>query len=169
MQKIISSKNAKILNTTENPLKNCNCRKDTLCPLQGRCLDKNVVYNATVTQQDETQNNYVGLASTEFKARLAVHKTSFKDSEKCQTSLSKHIYELKIKNVEHNVTWKVIDQGAPFSPVSNVCNLCTKEKYQILFSKIPLLNSRNEIYSHCRHKQSVLLVPKPRKMKKGPG
>ena len=92
MQKIISSKNAKILNTTENPLKNCNCRKDTPCPLQGRCLDKNVVYNATVTQQDGTQNNYVGLASTEFKARLAVHKTSFKDSEQCQTSVSNHIH-----------------------------------------------------------------------------
>ena len=111
----------------------------------------------------------MGLASTEFKARLAVHKTSFKDNEKCQTSLSKHIHELKSQNIVHSVTWKTIDRGAPFSPVSNVCNLCTKEKYQILFSKIPLLNSRNEIYSHCRHKQSVLLIPKPRKKKKSHG
>ena len=169
MQGIISSKNAKILNRKERPLKNCNCREDTSCPLEGKCLDKNVVYKATVTQQDGTQNNYVGLASTEFKARFAVHKTSFKDSEKCQTSLSKHIHELKSQNIDHSVTWKTIDRGAPFSPVSNVCNLCTKEKYQILFSKTPLLNSRNEIYSHCRHKQSVLLIPKVRKKKKSPG
>ena len=66
--------------------------------------------------------------------------------------------------------WKIIDRGTPFSPVTNMCNLCLKEKFHILFSKdLPLLNSRSEIYSHCRHKQSVLLIPKSRKKKIGPG
>ena len=125
-----------------------------------------------MTLSDGTQKNYVGLSSSEFKARLVVHKTSFKYSEKCQTSLSKYIHELKLQNIEHNVEWKIIDRGTPFSPVTNMCNLCIKEKYHILFGKeLPLINSRSEIYSHCRHKPSVsvFLIPKPRKKKMGPG
>ena len=170
MQRIIASRNAKILRNQETPKRNCNCRGDTPCPLKGKCLEKNIIYNATVTLQDGTKENYVGLSSSEFKARHAVHKTSFKYSEKCQTSLSKFIHELKSKDIQHNVEWKIIDRGTPFSPVTNMCNLCLKEKFHILFSKdLPLLNSRSEIYSHCRHKQSVLLIPKSRKKKIGPG
>ena len=119
---------------------------------------------------DGIKKNYVGLSSSEFKARLAVHKTTIKYSEKCKTYLRKYIYELKLQNFEHNVEWKILDWGTPFSPVTNMCNLFIKEKYHILFSKdLPILKSRSEIYSHCRHKQSVLLIPKPREKKIGPG
>ena len=76
VQEIIASRNAKILRKQETPTRNCNSRGDTPCPLMGKCLEKNIFYN--VTLQDGTQRNYVGLSSSEFKARLAVHETSFK-------------------------------------------------------------------------------------------
>ena len=117
MQKIIASRNAKILRTQENPTQNCNCREDNPCPIKGKCQEKNVIYNAKVTLQDGTKKNYIGLSSTEFKARHAVHKTSFKYSDKCQTSLSKYIHELKSQDIDYNVEWSIIDRGSPFSPV----------------------------------------------------
>ena len=169
MERIISGRNAKILNHEETPPKLCNCRKNSPCPLEGQCLKRNIVYKATVTQNNGTKKSYIGLTSTEFKSRLAVHKHSFKNSDLNQTSLSQHIHELKNQNIEFNISWKIVDRGKPFSPVSSKCDLCTKEKYHIIFkSDQTHLNSRNEMYSNCRHKQSVLLVAKVRK-KRNPG
>ena len=89
---------------------------------------------------------------------MAVHKHSFKNSELNQTSLSQHIHELKDKNIEFNFSWKIVDRGKPFSPISGKCDLCTKEKHHIIFkSDQTHLKSRNEMYSNYRHKQSVLI------------
>ena len=40
--------------------KTCNCRNKDLCPLQGKCLTTNVIYNAEVTSLDKTMI-YIGL------------------------------------------------------------------------------------------------------------
>ena len=46
---------------------------------------------------------------------------------------------------------------------------CMQRKYFILFRPtLSNLNSKREIYSNCRHKQSALLVPKERKSRKKP-
>ena len=47
--------------------------------------------------------------------------------------LSSHIWELKNKNIDFQVTWTILDRAKPFSPVTQICNLCTKEKYFIIF------------------------------------
>ena len=45
--------------------------------------------------------------------------------------------------------WKVIDWGAPFTPVTGRCNLCTKEKFYILRKpEMASLNSRQEVGNH---------------------
>ena len=53
----ISGHNAKVLNSNNNnnnqaPPKECNCRKKDECPVQGKCLQEGVVYQATVNRQD---------------------------------------------------------------------------------------------------------------------
>ena len=167
MQRIIASKNTKILSIEQAPHRTCNCRKTNPCPLQGKCLVTNIIYNATVTQEDGNTKKYIG-NTTNFKARIATYKQSFETDGLYPTALSRHIHKLKKKNITHNVTWKIVDRGNPFSPVSNVCHLCTKEKFYILFKpELSQLNSRTEMFANCAHKQSVLLVPKERK--KGPG
>ena len=102
--------------------------------------------------------NYIGLCSTTFKARLAVHTQSFKNSNTNQTSLSKHIAKLKNENVEYKINWKIVDRGKPYTPVNDICQLCTKEAYYIIFNpEMADLNSKNEIFNSCRHKKSALL------------
>ena len=104
-----------------------------------------------------------------LKARLGAHRQTFKDQTKSQTSLSNHIHKLKSENIGFEIKWRLVDKGKPFTPVSNVCTLCNKEKYHILFNpELADLNSKSEFYSHCRHKKSKLLVKKERK-RKGPG
>ena len=68
-----------ILNQEENTRKKCNCIKSESCPLNGQCLENNIIYHAKVTQSNQRNRNYVGLASTDFKKRLARHKQTLKD------------------------------------------------------------------------------------------
>ena len=56
MKSIISSHNIAVLSDyhqsqTETNNKKCNCRKKDQCPLDGKCLTQNGVYQATVTTQ----------------------------------------------------------------------------------------------------------------------
>ena len=164
MERIISGRNAKILNVEEAPQRLCNCPKTKKCPLNGKCLEKNIIYHAKVNQSDSKVTNYVGLTSTDFKARLGVHTQTFKDPEVSQTSLSKHIHSLQDKNIDFEISWNIIDRGRPFTPVSNVCNLCDSEKFNILFHpELSDLNCKSEFYSHCRHIKSKLLVKRKKK------
>ena len=111
--------------------------------------------------------NYVGMTSTDFKSRLGVHRQTFKNQKVSQTSLSKHIHTLKSKNIDYEINWRIIDKARKFSPISNVCSLCDREKFRILFNpELADLNSKSEFYSHCIHKKSRLLV---KRKKKGPG
>ena len=164
LENIIAGQNSKLLSTPPVDDKLCNCKKDSVCPLGGKCITKELVYQATVKQTDGTTNTYIGLTSTTFKARLGVHKNSFKDPDANQTSLSNHIWDLKSKKMDHSVTWKLVDRGKPFSPVSGKCQLCIKEKFYILFHpEMASLNSKSEIYANCRHKKSKLLIRQKKK------
>ena len=165
---IISSKNQKILSPPKPEERLCSCPRTKTCPLEGQCLAKNVIYQATVTQENGAKNSYTGLSSTEFKKRLGTHKHTFKDENVQQTSLSKFTWNLRRKNVNFEIKWKILDRGATFSPITGKCGLCTKEKFYIMFRPESAdINSRDEIFSACRHKKSKLLIPKERK--KGPG
>ena len=164
MQKIIAGKNSKILNQEEVTPRKCSCPKNATCPLNGQCLESNIIYHAKVTQNTQKNRNYIGLASTDFKARLGQHRQTFKNKNKSQTSISNHVHELKDANIDFEIKWRIVDKGRSFNPVNNVCNLCNKEKFHILFNpELADLNSKSEFFSHCRHKRSRLLVKKPRK------
>ena len=58
IQQIINSHNKTILTSAaENNNKLCNCRKKNSCPLNGKCLQKGVVYQATVIQKHTNQKD----------------------------------------------------------------------------------------------------------------
>ena len=171
MEKIISSANSKILKSEETPQRSCSCTKNSICPLNGKCLEKNIVYHAKVSQSNNKVTNYIGQTSVEFKKRLAVHKQTFKDKTVSQTSLSNHIHELQSKKIDYEISWRIVGRGREFSPATNVCTLCDCEKFHILFNpELSDLNKKSEFYSHCMHKKSKLLIKKKRgRKKKGPG
>ena len=139
---------------TQTNDKECNCRKKDQCPLDGKCLTQNVVYQATVTTQTSS-DSYVGLA-TNFKERYRNHTASFRhEIKRNETELSKHIWTLNDNNKPFTIKWRVLKQCKPYNSISNKCNLCLFEKYVIICKKnLCSLNKRNElaIASSCPHR-----------------
>ena len=132
-------------------------RKKDQCPLEGKCLTQNVVYQATVSTQSSSET-YVGLA-TNFKERYRNHTASFRhQSKRNETELSKHIWTLKDNNKPFNIKWRIIKQCRPYSNVSNKCNLCLFEKFAIICGKnLCSLKKRNELASSCLHRNRYLV------------
>ena len=166
MKQIISAHNRKVLANSKPPVpeekkpRTCNCPKAKRlageCPLQGKCLDPNVVYLAEVAETtvdgEVKVEKYVG-STTNFKTRLANHDKSFThDRYKHETVLSSHIWECKGRGSTYTVAWKVLDRGQPYNPVTKVCKLCVKEKFYIIRKPhLASLNHRKEIGTHCPH------------------
>ena len=119
---------------------------------------KCVIYQATVTSEQNSKN-YIGLCETPFKTRWANHKSSFNlEHKRKETELSKHIWNLKDKNVDYNITWKILKQTNSYSNTTKRCQLCLWEKYFIIMSdKSVTLNKRSELISKCRHSNKFLL------------
>ena len=161
---IISSHNKKVLsdykqpqNLTQTHEKECNCRNKDQCPLEGKCLTSNVVYQATVKTETST-DSYVGLA-TNFKERYRNHTASFRHRNKRhETELSKHIWKLKDDNKPFKLTWKIIKKCKPYNNITKKCNLCLFEKFLIICKKeLCSLNKGNELASSCPHRNRYLL------------
>ncbi|XP_033096832.1 uncharacterized protein LOC117101076, partial [Anneissia japonica] len=94
------------LKTEQPKTKSCNCRIPNDCPMSGRCLNKSVVYQATVVANNKTDQTYAGLTENAFKIRYNNHTASFRNPEKCNTELSKYIWELKDNNIDYTIKWK---------------------------------------------------------------
>ena len=98
----------------------CNCRKKPDCPLEGKCLQSNVIYQATVTTATTTET-YVGLA-TNFKERYRNHQSSFRRSNRRnETELSKCIWTLQDPKKHFQIKWKVLKKCKPNSNISKKC------------------------------------------------
>ena len=77
---------------------------------------------------------------------------------KGETILSTHIWAVKDRGSTYNISWRILDRGTPFTPVTKVCMLCTKEKFYIIRRpEFASLNSRQEVGNHCLHKAMSLL------------
>lgn len=162
MKAIIASHNKKVLSNVTTPPtqqsdKPCNCRKKPECPLEEKCLQTNVVYQATVTTET-TAESYVGLA-TNFKERYRNHTTSFRHTNRRnETELSKHVWTLKDAKKSFDIKWKVLRKCQPYNNISKKCNLCLHEKFIIICRKdLCSLNKRNELASSCPHRNRYVL------------
>ena len=152
MKSIISSHNQHVLSNANAPTlqpDTCNCRKKSDCPLEGKCLQTNVIYQATVTTETATET-YVGLA-TNFKERYRNHKTSFWHlKRKNETELSKYVWNLQNENKPFQIKWKILKKctysninksKAPRSKLMDELNWCRKhsstikEKHKNLFER----------------------------------
>ena len=108
-----------------------------------------------VTVETKTKtSSYVGMTGITFKTRYYNHINSLKNKRyKNETELSKYIWKLKEKEVEHTITWKEQRKLNTCQRRSGLCNLCIEEKVEILLSQAKpstQLNRRFEV-STCRH------------------
>ena len=124
------------------------------CSLKGNCLVEGIIYQANVTTTDGTNpQEYIGMTANNFKQRYNNHLKSFRNEKYAnETELSKHIWDLKRKNIPFSLTWSVLKRAATYSAGRKRCNLCLEEKLMILKAdKRNLLNKRTEIISKCHH------------------
>ena len=155
MNSIIKSHNDRTIkkaeSTNEPAKKSCNCREKANCPLSGNCLTPAVVYKATVTHGNQTRT-YIGNTGGPFKERFRNHTKSFKHQKyENETELSKYVWDLKKKNMDHYIKWEILKKSNTYRRKSGNCNLCMEEKLAIITSKENILNRRSEVISKCRH------------------
>ena len=79
MKSIINKQNVNILNNIAEIKKRRNCRSKSNCPLDGKCLTINIIYEAKVTTKQPTFKDkiYNGTVETDFKDRFNNHMKSF--------------------------------------------------------------------------------------------
>ena len=143
-------------NTTRrtNDSRLCNCRNRNDCPIQGDCLQTNVVYKAEITTTDNNETKtYIGVTANEFKTRFRNHTKSIKSTKyQNETELSKYIWQLKRSNRPHQIKCGIIKKIPPCKPDQRRCGLCIEEKLLILKGRNKnILNKRSELFSKCRH------------------
>ena len=144
----------KVLNNTAETEESCNCRNKNNCPLDGKCLTPNIIYEAQITsnQLNYKQKVYIGTAETDFKHRFNKHTKSFNfENYKNDTELSKEYWTIKRKHFTPKVT--------AFNKTKRKCYLCLNEKLEIASYKGDnLLNKRSELISKCRHQNKFTLL-----------
>ena len=167
METIINKHNYKILNPKSiNNEKFCNCRNKDRCPLNGNCIQTDVVYKATCSTRT-SEKVYYGTA-TNFKLRFNNHIHSFKSLEnKHRTELSNYVHYLQDHDIEYTIKWSIAEKAKAYFSGAKSCSLCTAEKYHIMMhpQQESLLNKRSELLNKCRHKSAYSLksfVPRKR-------
>ena len=167
----IASHNAKILRnskekaTNKNSNPKCNCQKEKAqdCPIPGACNQSGVIYQASVTNDSGKVETYIGLAEN-FKKRFYKHKKSLEiNSQNNSTTLSTYFWKEKDAGNNPKITWKILENNIPtFNPTTEKCQLCIREKiYIVLKPHLCTLNSRLELFSHCKHIESKLMKRAP--------
>ena len=159
MGAIINSYNVKVLREPEARSRTCNCRPETkggpiICPLDGKCLTKCIIYKASVTAPGKSTKTYIGLSEREFKDRYTKHKHSFTEvKRRNDTSLSAYMWSLKDEGHQGRIKWEIAMRSRPYKCGTRRCDLCTSEKLSILLANSTgLLNKRSEIIAMCRHR-----------------
>ena len=151
---IISGHNRHILckDPPEAEIKMCNCRHPGECPMNGKCLVRNVIYKGDVNNQTDNQSNaYVGLTSMAFKDRYVLHNQGIRHRNHANScELTKHVWTLKDSNKEFSIGWNILEH-VKGRFVGGECKLCITEKLHILEhqNQLGLLNSNSDM--KCVH------------------
>ena len=144
--KFISGHNKKILKGVEiNPP--CKC---TLfpCEVEGKCEERGGIYQCEIKENQEnmegTAETYIGLTENSFKDRLYKHRTSMNIQGYHKNSFSNHIWDLRRRNINFELSWRIVAKAKPYCPSTKICKLCMKEIYYIIFKKnLSSLNKKN--------------------------
>ena len=107
---------------------NCNCRNKHACPLQNKCMSKDIVHKATINiGKTQDTKNYIGMTSNTFKERYRNNIKSFtRKKYSNETELSKHVWHVKNKT-DFTIKWSIIKKTISYTGESKRCHLCLEE------------------------------------------
>ena len=140
IHQIITSHNKTVLSKEKSEAEKtrpCNCRNKISCPLQGKCPEKGIIYQATIKQSKTgKQDTYVRVTEFEFKTRYNQHISRFKLEYRLSTkTLSEHNWNLKKSKIDHKIKWEILDKALPNSASTGRCNICIAERINILYKR----------------------------------
>ena len=102
-----------------------------------------------------------------FRKRHYGHDHDMKEENEDETgtTLSRHVHKLRKAGTNFTIKWDLLEEGlAGFNPTSGQCRLCLLEKFHIMFTPgVATLNRRREVFSSCRHRRKLTLMPKKAK------
>ena len=169
---IVKHNNKALNQEKKQEQRKCNCGRKYACPLDGDCGVGPLVYQADVIEPNRTMQ-YIGMTGRTFKDRFTEHRsamTNRKTAERQPTRLSKHVWSLKDKNIQHEVKWKMRARTGIYFPGAKYCDTCITESMLILEAdRKTSLNLRTEILTKCKHMKQFSLHDRillPRKKKK---
>ena len=142
--------NKKISNTQQRLPEGCNCRDDP-CPLSGTCNTKNIVYSASLINNNDDKFVYKGITCRKFIEPFRLHKRSFKNrNQKGESALSKQLWKEKDSGgAPPTVELFIQKLTNSYKPGDKRCNLCIEEVIAILDfeeNNIILLNSKEKFF-----------------------
>ena len=163
MKSIINAHNRKVLSDkNETNRRTCNCHNQDTCPLNGYCLAKESLYEATIKSDlpNYKEKLYKGISEPPFKKRFKNHEKSFNHKEYMNDSaLSQEVWKIKEKGGSYQITWNIVRKCPGYNPETKRCILCLSEKLDIAQHEgSDLLNKRSEIISKCRHQNKYALA-----------
>ena len=171
-RQIVKHNNKALKQNEKLEQKKCNCRINNPCPFDGDCGVGPCVYQADIIEQDRTMH-YIGMTGRTAKERCTEHRNALRNrkaAERQPTRLSKHVWSLKDKNIQHDVKWKIKAKTGIYFPGAKYCDTCITEAMFILDAeRTTSLNLRTEILSKCKHMRKFTLhdmILLPRKKKK---
>ena len=153
-QQITGINKVKLQGMEEAPNVTCSCRYKP-CPLEGKCNAESIVYKADLEDKGNVSHTYIGMTAEKFRLRYAKHTQSFRNTKYAnETKLSKKVWEQMDSGHPCPVVgFSIYKHSRAYRAGNRVCQLCMDEKLSILLFNGPnLLNSRNEIFSGCRHR-----------------
>ena len=102
---------------------------------------------------------YVGMSKNTMKERISTHNSNCKLSNyEHTTELSKYVWKLKRHGYLYDIKWRILATAKPYNPASKICNLCSKEKYFIIYRpEIATLNKNSELLKKCPHRIDWLI------------
>ena len=123
------------------------------------CLPQRNYATISCNDKNYKPKQYKGSCETSFKKRYSNHKKSFNvPLYKHDTKLSTEYWNLKMKQLNSQISWKITGIYKSYNGTSKRCNLCLTEKLKRLGDpdKI-LLNKRSEIITQCRYRNNYRL------------
>ena len=156
MENQIKSHNAKVLEKSSPPdqttLRKCNCRNKDECPLDGKCLTTNVIYEAKVKTSNE-EKVYIGSTGRSFKDRYNGHKYTLRHkTAEHSTELSKYVWQKRAKGESPKITWRILHSLREPRKPQRICATCNLERIEIAAAKRNrALNKKSEMTGKCIH------------------
>ena len=140
MKSKISKYNCKILATTPQAppqnVKMCSCSRNTTCPMDGKCLEKDILYIARITSDLPNYNEYKGICSTTWKECCGNHRKAFRnDDYEKDSALSEEVRNIKRKDGQYTIQWQKHQNFESYTPEMIKCSLCMNEKLEMRFTK----------------------------------